>query len=121
MRQLVYAIFIINNNASFHFWWEENLVKYQKFSNYYDHDYQQNFIFLFMSLLTPSVVKNSPILAGIYFYLSRTAPQIKLESLSLPRLEKSLSSKTICTTFVQLMCSDFRLGFNGLRVTEIAI
>ena len=39
MRQLVYTLFSTNNHASFHLWWKENLVKYQKFSKYYDHDY----------------------------------------------------------------------------------
>ena len=28
--------FITNNQASFHLWWNENLVKHQKFSKYYD-------------------------------------------------------------------------------------
>ena len=30
-------MFIINNHASFHLWWQKNLVKYQKVSKYYDH------------------------------------------------------------------------------------
>ena len=46
-------------------WGQKNLVKYQKISKYYDHHYLQNFLFLFMSLLTAPIVKNSPILAGI--------------------------------------------------------
>ena len=54
------------------------MVKYQKFSNYYDHDYQQNFIFLFMSLLTAPIVKNSPILAGIYFIFLEQHPRLNL-------------------------------------------
>ena len=29
------ALFITNNQAFFHLWWKENLVKYQKVSNYY--------------------------------------------------------------------------------------
>ena len=35
--QLVYLIFITNNHALFHFGRNENLVKHQKFSKYYDH------------------------------------------------------------------------------------
>ena len=27
-----------NNHASFHLWWKENLIKYQKVSKYYAHD-----------------------------------------------------------------------------------
>ena len=38
IRQLVYIIFFTNNHASFHLWWEENLVKYQEVSNFYDYD-----------------------------------------------------------------------------------
>ena len=33
MRQLLYIMFITNNQASFHLWWEENLLKHQKISN----------------------------------------------------------------------------------------
>ena len=33
MRQLLYIMFITNNQASFHLWWEENLLKLQKVSN----------------------------------------------------------------------------------------
>ena len=36
MRQLIYSMFISNNCASFHLWWKENLLKYQKVSKYYD-------------------------------------------------------------------------------------
>ena len=38
MRQLVYAIFISNNHPSFPLWWNENLVKHQKVSKYYETD-----------------------------------------------------------------------------------
>ena len=36
--KLSYAIFIINNQASFHLWWKENLVNHQQVSKYYKHD-----------------------------------------------------------------------------------
>ena len=36
-------------------------------SKYYEHDSLQNFILLFMSLLTALIVKNSHMLAGIYY------------------------------------------------------
>ena len=35
----LYITFITNNHASFHLWWNENLVEYQKVSKYYDQDY----------------------------------------------------------------------------------
>ena len=38
MRQLVYAMFIRDNCASFHLWWKENLVKHQKVSKYSEND-----------------------------------------------------------------------------------
>ena len=38
MRQLVNTIFFTNNCASFHLWWNENLVKHQKVSKYYEND-----------------------------------------------------------------------------------
>ena len=37
MRQLVYAMFITNNHASFYLWWKK-LVKYQKVLKYYAYD-----------------------------------------------------------------------------------
>ena len=40
---------------------------HQKVSKYHEHDLLQNFILLFMSLVTALIVKNSHILAGIYF------------------------------------------------------
>ena len=58
----------------------ENLVKYQKVSKSYAHDCLQNFLFLFVSLLTASVVKNSHILAVIYFIFlnKRSGPNLKV-------------------------------------------
>ena len=38
VRQLVHNQFITNNNSSFHLWWKENLLNYQKVSKYYEHD-----------------------------------------------------------------------------------
>ena len=39
MRQLVYTMFISNNRASFHLWWNRNLLKHQKVSKYYESSY----------------------------------------------------------------------------------
>ena len=36
MRQLGYIMFISNNRASFHLWWNKNLLKHQKVSKYYE-------------------------------------------------------------------------------------
>ena len=38
MRQLVYTIFTSNNRASFHLWWNENLLKHQRVSKYYENN-----------------------------------------------------------------------------------
>ena len=59
LRQLSYTMFVNNNRASFHLWWKENLVKYREDSNYYENDSLQNFVLLFLSLLTAPTVKNS--------------------------------------------------------------
>ena len=59
--------FIINKHALFHLWQKELLLNHQKVSKYYEHDCLQNFILLFMSLVIALIVKNSHILAGIYF------------------------------------------------------
>ena len=79
MRQLVYTMFITNNHASFHLWREENLLKYQNVSKYNGHDYLQNFVLLFMSLLRVPLVKNSRILAGIYSIFPRKRPRPNLK------------------------------------------
>ena len=39
MRQLVYTVFISDNCVSFQLRWREHLVKYQKFSKYYETDF----------------------------------------------------------------------------------
>ena len=59
VRQFVYTMFISHNRASFHLRWKENLVEHQKVSKYYENDCLQNFLFLFMSLLTAPISKNS--------------------------------------------------------------
>ena len=53
----------------------ENLVKHQKVSEYYDHDCLRNFLLLFISLLTASIVRNSHLLAGIYFIFLKERPR----------------------------------------------
>ena len=66
MRQLVYTMFINNNRVLFHLWWKENLSKHQKVSRYYERGCPKNFLWLFMSLLTAPIDKNSHIQARIY-------------------------------------------------------
>ena len=67
MRQLAYTIFITNNYASFHLWWKGSIVKHHKVSNYYENDFLQNFLLLFLSLLTAPIDKNGDIIAVIKF------------------------------------------------------
>ena len=55
------------------------MVKHQKVSKYYDQYCLQNFILLFMSLLTAPIVKNSHILAGIYFIFPKKCPRRNLK------------------------------------------
>ena len=68
-------MFISNNDASFHLWQKKKLVKHQNVSKYDDTDCLQIFLLLLMSLLTIPIVKNSHILAGIYFIFLRKRPR----------------------------------------------
>ena len=68
MTQLVHTMFLSNNGPSFHLWWKENLVKHREVSKYYETDCLQNFILLFMLLLTTKFVKT--IIFRIEFCLS---------------------------------------------------
>ena len=63
-------MFITNNHASF------NLKKRSK---YYVHDYLQNFILLFMFLLTAPIVKNSHFGWNL-LYLSKKRPGPNLKA-----------------------------------------
>ena len=100
-------MFITNNHASFHLQQKENLVKYQKISKYYVHYCLQTFVFLFMFLLTAPIVRNSHILAGIYFIFlkKRPGPNLKVFryqiQTSVKRLVRQLSSKLKFSTFTQ--------------------
>ena len=68
-----------------------------------------------MSLLTVPIVKNSDILAGIYFKFLKEHPRPNLKvlqyqiSTSVKRSEKQLPSKANFSTFLPFSCSNFRL------------
>ena len=49
-------MFISNNHASFHLLLEQNLIRYQKVSKYYDHDY---------TLLTPVILFSTAVNAAV--------------------------------------------------------
>ena len=66
MRQVVYTMFISNNCISSRLWSKESLVKHQKASKIYAIDCLQNFLSLFMSLLTVKFAKSSHFKARIY-------------------------------------------------------
>ena len=53
----VYTIFISNNGTLIHFWERKNFEKHQKVSKYYENDCLQNWVFLFITLLTAPIVK----------------------------------------------------------------
>ena len=67
-------MFITNNCGSFHF--------HQKVSKYYENGYLQNFLLLFVSLLTAPIVKNSHIRLKFTLFLKNV--ENKLESYSIP-------------------------------------
>ena len=71
--------FITNNHASFHLCWTENLLNHEKVSKYYEYDCLQNFILLFIPLLTTLIVKNSLILAGIFFVFLQKRVRLSLK------------------------------------------
>ena len=58
----------ISSRPSLHLWLKENLVKHQNVSKYYENDFLQNFLLLFMSLLIAKVVKKCHF--GLEFILS---------------------------------------------------
>ena len=70
--------FITNNHASFHLCWKENLLNHQV-SKYSEHYCLQNFLLLFMSLLTTVIVKNNHILTGIYLIFLKNRPRPNLK------------------------------------------
>ena len=52
----------------------------------YEHGCLQNFLSIFISSLTASIVKNNNILAGIYLFISKKTSYTKLERLSITNL-----------------------------------
>ena len=54
---------------------EKEICSTIKCPKYYEHNYLQNFLLLFMSLLTALIVKNSHILAGVYFIFVKKQPK----------------------------------------------
>ena len=60
-------MFITNNQALFHLWEKETLVKCKKVSKYYVEEGLQNSVLLSMNLLTAPIVKKRHMLGGILF------------------------------------------------------
>ena len=76
VTKLVYIMFTSNTCASFHLRWKENLVKHQRVWKYYENDCLQNFLLLFISLLTAPIVKKKSYLGYNLLYLSKIRPNI---------------------------------------------
>ena len=79
--------FLFNKIASLR--QNENLLKPQKVSKYYEHDCLRKFLLLFMSLLTALIVKSSHILAAISFKFLKKTSYTKIERLSIPDMDLS--------------------------------
>ena len=79
--------FLFNKVASLR--QKENLLKPQKVSKYYEHDFLRKFLLLFMSLLTALIVKSSHILAAISFKFLKKTSYTKIERLSIPDMDLS--------------------------------
>ena len=73
VRQLTCTMFISNNRPSFHLRCIETLVKYQRVSKYYEHDFLQNCLLFFMFLLTTYFVNSNHIKAKIFSIFLKNA------------------------------------------------
>ena len=108
MRQLLDANLLLINTLPFTCG-ERKICSIIKVPKYYEHDCLQNFILLFIPLLTAFVVKNSHILAGIYFIFLKNGPIPNLQGFQyqiwtlVKRSQKQLSSKTYFSTFCKLV------------------
>ena len=125
MKQLVYTMFISNNRPSFHLWWKKNLVKHWKVSKYYETNCLQNFLLLFMFLLTTKFVKNSDVPATILFlfikivlnqtwncFIIKSQPQWKVR-------KSSYQVREILGVFFHLIALILRkTRFKDLKVTK---
>ena len=85
VKQLVSTMFINNNHASFCSLLKEKFVRHQKASKYYDQNFEclQNFLLLFISLLSVWIVRNSHISAGIYFIFLKTTLDLTWRTLEI--------------------------------------
>ena len=75
MRQLVYTMYISNNRPRFHLWWNENLVKHQKVSKYYESDCRLSLV-------------SEPYFRFVYFALVVRKFIRQTKSAVIPRYEK---------------------------------
>ena len=97
-------------------WSEKNLLKFQQVSKYFEPNCLQNFLLLFISLLTVLIVKNGHILAKVFFTILKKRPRPNVKGIqyqfwtSLKRSQKSLSIKTNFGAFLQITCSKFEFN-----------
>ena len=75
--------------------------------------------FSFVCLLRALIVKNSHVLAGIYFIClkERTIPNLK----SIKRTGKHFSSKTYFKAFLAISCSNFKLQLYAKHIRAVNI
>ena len=118
-------MFINNNHVWLHLWWKGNLLNHQKVSKYFKYDCLQNFILLFMSLLTVWIVKSNS-LAGICFIFLKDVLDYTWKAFNTkfrPQWkdrESSYQVRPILAPFCKLV--SLILGYNcfkGLRLTKI--
>ena len=104
-----------DNLPSFHLWWRENLVKYRKVLIYYQTDYLQNIVLLFLFLLVTNFVKNSHISDKIFYIFQRTVlnPTWNTFNTKFRRQWKGRKKSYLVTEafalFFQHNCSNFSL------------
>ena len=84
MRQLVYTMYISNNRPRFHLWWNENLIKHQKVSKYYESDCRLSLV-------------SEPYFRFVYFALVVRKFIRQTKSAVIPRYEKCFILHVICS------------------------
>ena len=119
-------MFVSNNRALLRLWGKESLVKHQKVSKCYENDCLQNFLLLFMFLLTAKFAENSHIFARIYLNsLTNVVTEIwnrfntKIQ-LRWKDWKSSYQIRNVLSLFLKL--SALMLGYNTVkdfRVTKI--
>ena len=114
MRHFAYIMFISSNRTLFQFWQLDNLEKHQNVSKYYNSDCLKNIIFLFLSLLTTKLVKESHIKARMLIIFLNIVLKQPWNSFNNKfqyqwKDQKAVLSMENARTLLPVNCSNFKL------------